>query len=258
VLFAGVFPASVMAPLPCSAQKPGQAPAGFLPVDDHPVLVVLILFTIVKTKIVHYSSLCYFPLTFVAAWWIYHTGEAERTAKKIIRIITIMMGVLIAVIVTGITFIDHYKEFIIKHNIIGDPFAVACLGASGGWKGYEALAAIMLIAGLAWFSLDWSRGKTDHGIHVLTAAVALFMFTAMLMIVPRIEAYSQRPAIEFFRSVSNQDAYLETIGYKSYAHLFYGKARNYTNLLARDEKWLLTGDIDKVAFFAVKINRRNG
>ncbi|MCB0697714.1 MAG: glycosyltransferase family 39 protein, partial [Chitinophagaceae bacterium] len=29
--------------------------------------VVLILFSIVKTKIVHYSSMCYFPLTFIAA-----------------------------------------------------------------------------------------------------------------------------------------------------------------------------------------------
>jgi hypothetical protein len=29
--------------------------------------VVLILFSIVKTKIVHYSSLCYFPLTYLAA-----------------------------------------------------------------------------------------------------------------------------------------------------------------------------------------------
>src|SRR5690606_10029199 len=28
---------------------------------------VLIIFSVVKTKIVHYSSLCYFPLTFIAA-----------------------------------------------------------------------------------------------------------------------------------------------------------------------------------------------
>jgi 4-amino-4-deoxy-L-arabinose transferase-like glycosyltransferase len=33
--------------------------------------VVLILFSIVKTKIVHYSSLCYFPLTFLAALQLY-------------------------------------------------------------------------------------------------------------------------------------------------------------------------------------------
>ena len=30
--------------------------------------VVLILFSIVRTKIIHYSSFCYFPLTYLAAW----------------------------------------------------------------------------------------------------------------------------------------------------------------------------------------------
>ncbi len=39
--------------------------------------VVLILFTIVKTKIVHYSSLCYFPLTFIGAWWLYYSETAS-------------------------------------------------------------------------------------------------------------------------------------------------------------------------------------
>src|SRR5205823_2537238 len=33
--------------------------------------VVLLLFSIVKTKIVHYSSLCYFPLTFLASVTFY-------------------------------------------------------------------------------------------------------------------------------------------------------------------------------------------
>jgi 4-amino-4-deoxy-L-arabinose transferase-like glycosyltransferase len=39
--------------------------------------VHLILFSIVKTKIVHYSSLCYLPLSFLAAYHLYkiHSGE---------------------------------------------------------------------------------------------------------------------------------------------------------------------------------------
>ena len=39
--------------------------------------VVLILFTIVRSKIVHYSSMCYFPLTFLASVVIYRIIEGE-------------------------------------------------------------------------------------------------------------------------------------------------------------------------------------
>jgi len=78
------------------------------------------------------------------------------------------------------------------------------------------------------------------------------MFLAMLMIVPRVEAYSQRAAVEFFSSVSTEDAYLETVGYKSYTHLFYGKIKDNENPASKDEKWLLTGDIDKNVYFSIK------
>ncbi len=78
----------------------------------------------------------------------------------------------------------------------------------------------------------------------------------MLLIVPRVEAYSQRAAIEFFSSVSDQDAYLETMGYKSYAHLFYGQLKINLTLMAHDKNWLLTGKIDKPAYFAIKVHRK--
>ena len=47
--------------------------------------VVLLLFSIVKTKIVHYSSLCYFPLTYLAAVQLYrmsHDGKRMKTGVK--------------------------------------------------------------------------------------------------------------------------------------------------------------------------------
>ncbi|HJZ40701.1 MAG TPA: glycosyltransferase family 39 protein [Bacteroidales bacterium] len=258
VLFAGVFPASVFA---IPALFGSRAETGFNKDFYRWMIilfwVVLLLFTVVKTKIVHYSSLCYFPLTFAAAWSVYHSGLMTPLRAGILRILAVSMGVMLALVVVGITLIDQYKEFIISRNLIGDPFAVACLGGSGEWKGYEAFAGIILIAGLTWFSFTWKNRDFDKGIMIVTVTVSLFMFTAMLLIVPRIEAYSQRPVVEFFKSVNHQDAYLETIGYKSYAHLFYGRSRNHVNAQARDENWILTGNIDKVAYFAVKITGKD-
>src|SRR5690606_20755485 len=78
VLLVGCFPASVFAlrelVRPTRTGDAGQ--------DDHRrwmvilFWVVLVLFSLVKTKIVHYSSLCYFPLTSLAAL------RLERVWKK--------------------------------------------------------------------------------------------------------------------------------------------------------------------------------
>jgi hypothetical protein len=113
------------------------------------------------------------------------------------------------------------------------------------------------LVGLMAFSRAWKKNLGDRALMIITGTMVLFTFAATILIVPRIEAYSQRAAIEFFSEVSDEDVYLETVGYKSYAHLFYGQVKNHTHELARNEQWLLTGDIDKPAYFAIKITRKN-
>ncbi|MFO7370596.1 MAG: glycosyltransferase family 39 protein [Bacteroidales bacterium] len=256
VLFFGVFPASVFAlPALFKIPKGDGKNAGFLIWMLILFWVVLILFTIVRTKIVHYSSLCYFPLTFVAAWAFCNTEISGRW-KKAMLVLIMFIGTLLALVFMGLTAIDHFKDRIISLGWIGDPFAVACLDAHAGWKGYEFVAGLILLAGLMAFFKQWRRNRQEQALMILTATVPLFLFLSMMLIVPRIEAYSQRAAIEFFKSVSREDAYFETVGYKSYAHLFYGDIRNHAHENARNEQWLLTGDTDKRAYFSIKITRK--
>jgi hypothetical protein len=257
ILFFGVFPASVFA-LPVlfrSSENEGPEKDFYLWMV---ILfwVVLLLFTLVRTKIVHYSSLCYFPLTFLAAWSCYHARSFNSFWKPLTLWLTIAIGTLLGIIVLSLTFIDSYKTLLIEHNLLADPFARACLMADGGWKGYEFLAGLAVMAGVIGFVAAWQKSKHDLAVKILTGTFPLFMTVAMILIVPHVEAYSQRAAIEFFSSVSNEDAYLETVGYKSYAHLFYGKVKKHTPDHYRDEKWLLTGQIDKDAYFAIKIHRK--
>jgi hypothetical protein len=211
--------------------------------------VVLILFTIVKTKIVHYSSLCYFPLTFIAAWWVNFSQFASAGTQKFIRILVITLGGLIAIILAILTLVDHYKDFLAAK--IKDPFAVACLNANAGWQGFEFIISLVLIAGIVLFSVLWFRQR-QNAVFILTSLVAVFIFLSMYFITPRVEMYSQRTAIEFFSSVSDEDAYMLTLGYKSYAQLFYGKSRDHENIASRDETWLLKGDIDKPVYISSK------
>src|ERR1035437_5835675 len=70
IVFLGCFPLSVLAlPVLLRYQKDDTEEARyFLKWMLILFWIVMILFTIVKTKIVHYSSLSYFPLSFFAAY----------------------------------------------------------------------------------------------------------------------------------------------------------------------------------------------
>ena len=136
-----------------------------------------------------------------------------------------------------------------------DPFAVACLNANAGWHGYEFIASLVLIAAVVLFAFFWFRER-QKAVYLLTGLVAVFIFLSMYLIVPRVEKYSQNTAVEFFKSVSDEDAYLLTLGYKSYAQYFYGKSRDHQNTLSKDENWLLKGNIDKPVYIASKSYKR--
>ena len=75
ILLIGCFPVAALSIL--AMRRTNQAG---MPLHLHKFMlilfwVVLILFSIVKTKIVHYSSLCYYPLTFLAAFSFYLFGK---------------------------------------------------------------------------------------------------------------------------------------------------------------------------------------
>jgi hypothetical protein len=48
---------------------------------------------------------------------------------------------------------------------------------------------------------------------------------------------------------------VNALGYWSYAPFFYAQKEKPTNPNSYDEKWLLTGDIDKPAYFITKVDR---
>lgn len=255
VLFVGVFPASIFA-------LPSFFPSKYAKVKDNELYiwmlilfwVVLLLFTIVKTKIVHYSSLCYFPLTFLASWALwYHTESFSRLWRKSAITLIAIFGLLLALVISGLTFIDEFKQILINSGRINDPFAIANLTADGEWKGYEFLSGLVLAIGITGFLMIAGR-NFRRAIRFLSCTVAVFMFLSLLIIVPRVEAYSQRAAIEFFKSNSSGEAYMLTMGYKSYAHLYYGKIHDHSsNPDSYDKQWLLHGDIDKPLFVSAKI-----
>jgi 4-amino-4-deoxy-L-arabinose transferase-like glycosyltransferase len=111
VLFIGVFPASIYAFL-YFKRFPKDERLVFFEFKTWMVILlwtVLILFTIVKTKIIHYSSLAYFPLTFIAAFYIYKLLEQKESLPKWIKTMLLSLGFVWSLIVVALQFVAMNK-----------------------------------------------------------------------------------------------------------------------------------------------------
>jgi 4-amino-4-deoxy-L-arabinose transferase-like glycosyltransferase len=214
--------------------------------------VVLILFSIVNTKIVHYSSLAYFPLTYLAAVVILQLWE-----KKIVNRFWLRLGILSIALPFGIV-LTLLPWFMMNPDIIrpmfsADPFAMANLDAEVNWTGWESIAGIwfILISVIAVILIKKERWK--RVVLVLFGGGGIFVFITLILFIGNIEAISQRAAIEFYKSKKDCDCYVQPVAYKSYGPYFYSQVPMKSNPLHRDISWLKYGDIDKDVYFVTKI-----
>jgi len=218
------------------------------------LLTVVVLFEIVQTKIVHYSSLAYFPLTYLSALAIYRVLEEKSQFSRLTKILLVTISGLWLLFIIGFTLAGLQKEWLMNSGIIKDPFAVANLGADVSWTGWEISVGLVLMIGiLAFFILK----KPFLNLVSLFAASLIFTFFTMFVFTGRIEGYVQRAALDFYRQHSKEDCYINTLGFKSYAHLFYGDKQPQENPLSYDKEWLLNGQIDKPAYFVYKMIKKD-
>jgi len=212
--------------------------------------VTLLLFSIVKTKIVHYSSLCYFPLTYLAALKLDQIASGQLRMKRWVRGLMIFIASLWAIILMALPFVGIYKDRLYPY--INDPFAVGNLGASVSWSPAESLWGLLYLAGVISAVMIMKR-NLSRGMILLAAVQILIIQVTITHFTPKIEAYSQRAAIRYFKNFAGRDVYVEVLGYKSFAHLFYTKKLPPANKNYYDESWLLNGPVDRPSYFICKI-----
>jgi 4-amino-4-deoxy-L-arabinose transferase-like glycosyltransferase len=255
VLLLGCFPASIVA-LPYlfsrSVQAEKTAQTQLLFFMRLCFWVVLILFSIVETKIVHYSSLCYIPLTFIAAHFLYQLSLKKHTWKSYQSFMFLLVGSLLSCLLMLLTFIDKIKATLIPY--IKDEFAVASLQVNGGWQGWEFMLGLSLLLMMVYTMRQFLKQDAVDALRKFLLFNSVLILCLLAVLAPRIEQYSQAPAIEFFESLQDKDVYIETIGYKSYAQYFYGRTKVPAHDKAQKLDWLLQGEIDKEAYFSLHVN----
>ena len=214
--------------------------------------VVMIVFSLVKTKIVHYSSMAYFPLSYLATLHLYRWLEGKVSWPRWTTVLTGIIGFLAAFVLAAVPLAGIYAPQISPY--LNDKFTVANLQAPVDWGGWEwAIGAVygsaVLGCLLIWKKRKWLAVKTLF----LSTAVCLLIYTAI--VVPKIEAYSQRTVIDFYESKRGQDVYVSPVGFHSYAQLYYFEKPASRRPEASDENWLLNGPVDKPTFLIARIDR---
>jgi 4-amino-4-deoxy-L-arabinose transferase-like glycosyltransferase len=256
VLFLGVFPASVF--MLKSFRKDTRDTSSIKDFKLWMLIVfwvVLILFTIVNTKIVHYSSMCYFPMTFLATYIIHKIYDQKQRFDGWMKVLIATIASIYAIAVAGLQLFAFYKEVIINKGFIKDKFAVANLEAEVNWSGFEFLVGIVLLVGMI-ITFAFIKNHKTQIVGVFISSL-LFMNLSLAIIVPKIEQYSQNAAITFYRSIANEDCYLDTFEFKSYAIYYYFDKAKPENHKAFIRQWLLTGDIDKPVYIVCKVTSEN-
>lgn len=214
--------------------------------------VVLILFSIVQTKIVHYSSLAYFPITYLGAvviWRGFHWDYLPRLPLILLPILGLALGIAVASTPWLGTHIEQLKPLFQK-----DRFALGNLDAVVAWNWYHGFSGILLIFSVLVGIYAWIKRLPWVSAQVLFSGGAIFTASTLLLLVPNIEAYSQLAAIEFYESKCGEDCFVRPIGFKSYAHLFYTCKRPILGDVKQDEYEIMAhGKPDRPVYFVAKV-----
>ena len=214
-------------------------------------VVVLVIFSLVKTKIVHYSSLCYFPLSYLAAVSIYEICFKGGKLNTLNKVLILFIGFIYAIIPGIIQLIATSLSPEMLKKFIKDDFVIASIDTAVKWGGYE-FAAGLVFGLILVVSVFYLRGVKQ--VITIFGSTALYVFVLMFMLVPKIEKYSQGPAIEFISAFKGKPVWVSTLGYYSYAPFFYGDKQQRACKEGDEVDFLLYGDTGRDVYFVTKVN----
>lgn len=215
--------------------------------------VVTILFTIVQSRIIHYSSMAWFPVTFLAAYTFYKWERKEMPYKKYVAAFAGTLGIIVGIVLLSVTVIAMNIKKLVPY--VSDTFAQGNMMADVHWSGIEGAPGILMLAAVIYGLVLLKRQAFGKAAWTFFGSTAIVIFLAAMLIVPKVERYSQGAAIDFLIERRGENCYVNSLGYWSYAPFFYAQKEKPTNLNSYNEQWLLTGDIDKPAYFITKVDR---
>ncbi len=255
VLLIGCFPASVFA-IRGLGKIQGLHPqvADFQRWMIILLAVILVLFSLVGTKIIHYSSMAYYPISFLAALTLWQASEFPRNKREWVPLVILILGSIALLVSIALPWAGMNLESI-KPLFEKDAFAMANLEADVPWSAWDYIPAIVLGLSLITYIL-YQRKHPIFSTRVLFFGNAAWVFLALIFFIGKVERISQRAAVEFFEEQVGKEVYVVNYGYKSYVPWFYAKVKAHDNSQAYQREWLYHGSIDKPVLISTKVTKR--
>lgn len=219
ILFVGVFPASTFLFSSKKNSRDENKVRTFRLVMLILLTVVIVIFSLVRTKIVHYSSLAYFPLSFLATYNLHYLINTKQI-NKTINNLTLIMGITWSFILLMIVVVGKNTE-IIYPLLQHDKFAKANINTSISWTWWYIIPALILLVGTLLFYIRASKCHYAQAGWIITITTTITVQLILILILPKIEKYTQAAAIEFCLEAKKYNIPIATYGYKSYAPYFY-------------------------------------
>ena len=285
VVLIGCFPLSIIA-IPRFFNKKEQDTFEFEKWMKILFWVVMILFSISTTKIVHYSSMAYLPLSFLAATYLFKLQERKLELKKWMLISIGFFGFVFSSLLTLLPIILDRKEDLLIPNL-KDPFAAAQLSVAIPITGWEFLIGVFYFISIVFGVYFLSKLQVIKSVIVLSISTAFCLLVFTRVMVPKIESFSQGPMIKFYERYKGKDVYVTPVNMKSYAQYFYSEvqpqgegsgladykkqmllernAESFNDLPQKDKtifnsqvvNWLMTGEVDKPTYFVVRVHHQD-
>ena len=244
VLLLGCFPASVFAlPALFGRRRYAAATDGGMRIL---FWTVLILFSLVSTKIVHYSSLCYFPLAWFAARWVTETAREEVIPRWMRRLSLGIWSAYAAVALGTVTAAWYLAEWL---PLLRDAELLARLQQPVDWPWYAIVPGLLLVGYLIVTGRASASAAGSARLQLLM--MLAFSLTALPVFAPRIQVYTQGANEAFYRDRGKEEAYLTTYGFKSYIPVYYGRVPPATG--GRGASFKLSGPVDRPVYFSVPL-----
>lgn len=218
VVFFGCFPISILA-IPSLFKKRSEVTMDFHLWMLCLFWVVLILFSIVTTKIIHYSSMTWVPLSFVAAYTLYLAQKKEIRLRKWSFYLYAIIGILVSGAFIGVAYILIHNAWFA--SLLEDRFVHDCLMQPLNTSLWAYSTGVFLLIGVGLGIFFLFRGKFVHFAVSTVLSVTIALGLAQWSLLPSVERMTQGASIEYFEQMKRSDKQVTTFQFKSYGQYFY-------------------------------------
>ncbi|MCL9980188.1 MAG: glycosyltransferase family 39 protein [Bacteroidia bacterium] len=184
--------------------------------------VVLIFFSIVSTKLIHYSSLCWWPLTYFGAYQVYVVHTNRWKFPYALNLGVFLSGLGISAVLWAIPLAVTYKPFISILNLKLDPFTSSILYDAPIWNWTVFIpASLFTVWWLNWMLLSLLKKSPSPAYLFVISGLTSLMTSITLL--PVASESLQGNLNKMIKSEVSKGHFLETWYFKTHALYFYGR-----------------------------------